>query len=288
MLLADFIRRGTEALGALYPEAEARSMTLRLCEERFGVKSYTHIMEPGFNVDETAVHRDMERLLEGEPLQYVLGRAEFCGRSFKVDRRVLIPRPETELLVQEASAYIAAHSSRTDGHALRILDLCTGSGCIAWTLALDFPWTEVTAADISPDALALACSQFPGSESRVRFLEADVLSDLPLEGPFDLIVSNPPYVLDSQKAEMRRNVLDYEPGLALFVPDADPLLFYHAIARHASFLLSPGGAGIVEINDVLGPETAGVFADAGFRQVRIVNDLADRQRFVMFEKDKRL
>ena len=285
MLLADFIRRGTKALGALYPEAEARSMTLLLCEERLGVKSYTHIIDPSYAFDEGLLRQDMERLLAGEPLQYVLGKAEFCGRSFKVDAKALIPRPETEILVREASAVL----SGLPGPA-RILDLCTGSGCIAWTLALDHPDASVLAVDVSRDALDLAGSQFPGSVAKPEFLEADILQPLPVpDGAlFDLLVSNPPYITDGQKAEMRRNVLDYEPGLALFVPDDDPLRFYRAIAVQASRLLAPGGSGMVEINDAYGPETAGVFVRAGFKQVRIVNDLADRQRVVIFEKDKRL
>jgi len=283
MLLADFIRRSTEALGALYPEPEARSMTLRLCEERLGVKSYTHIVEPSYEFDEKLLKADMERLLSGEPLQYVLGWAEFCGRRFKVDRRVLIPRPETEQLVEEASAFLSSFSRPT-----RVLDLCTGSACIAWTLALEHKNSEVCAVDISAEALDLARSQFPDASVNIHFIEADVLGNPPVNGSFDLIVSNPPYITDGQKKEMRPNVLDYEPALALFVPDADPLLFYRAIASIASVSLAPGGSGFVEINDAYGPQTAEIFIENGFKRVRILNDFAGRQRIVAFEKDKRL
>ena len=170
MLLKDFIRENTASLCALYPEAEARSIVMRLCEERLGVHSYTHIVDPSYILtQEEQLREDMRRLQTGEPLQYVLGFVEFCGRRFKVDGRVLIPRPETELLVEEALKF-----ARSLDHPARILDLCTGSGCIAWTLALELPDSEVVAVDISEDALAVARSQFPESADRVRFVQADI------------------------------------------------------------------------------------------------------------------
>jgi release factor glutamine methyltransferase len=175
------------------------------------------------------------------------------------------------------------HQAQDNG-PLRILDLCTGSGCIAWTLALEMPGAEVTAVDISEEALAVASSQdFTEEMARTgaiapRFIKADVLAG-PIEdlGQFDIIVSNPPYVMDSEKALMRTNVLDHEPHLALFVPDDDPLVFYRAIARWTDALLVPGGFGIVEINEALGPQTAAIFSNA-----EVVPDLSDRHRFVTF------
>ena len=174
----------------------------------------------------------------------------------------------------------------------RILDLCTGSGCIAWTLALEMPGAKVTAVDISDGALAVASSQ-DFSEEAARtgavsptFIKADVLagpssflSDLP---QYDIIVSNPPYVMDKEKALMRSNVLDHEPHLALFVSDDDPLIFYRSIAVWARALLKPDGFGIVEINEALGKDTADVFVQAGFADVKVVKDLSDRDRFVIF------
>ncbi len=174
----------------------------------------------------------------------------------------------------------------------RILDLCTGSGCIAWTLALEMPGAKVTAVDISDGALAVASSQ-DFSEEAARtgavsptFIKADVLagpssflSDLP---QYDIIVSNPPYVMDKEKALMRSNVLDHEPHLALFVSDDDPLIFYRAIADWSRALLKPDGFGIVEINEALGMETADVFTKTGFGNVEIIRDLSDRDRFVRF------
>ena len=156
MLLSDFIRCAERSLSDLYPSPEARGIVSMLCSARLGVKSYTHIVEPGYTVPEEllpGLESDLGRLRASEPVQYVLGYAEFCGRRFHVDRRVLIPRPETELLVSLASEIM-----RAAGGKPRVLDLCTGSGCIAWSLALDFPEAEVTAADISPDALEVARS----------------------------------------------------------------------------------------------------------------------------------
>jgi len=285
MLLAEFIRSGIQALEALYPEPEARSMVLRLCEERLGVKSYTHVLEPSYAIPEVSEERlraDMGRLEQGEPLQYVLGSAEFCGHRFRVGPGVLIPRPETEQLVEEAAAF-----ARALDHSARILDLCTGSGCIAWSLAMAVPGAELSAVDISEVALDTAVAQdFHGEELpsgliRPRFLRADVLAGPDADlGTFDLIVSNPPYILPSQRPEMRPNVLKHEPALALFVPEDDPLLFYRAVASWSMALLRPGGACMVEINDALGQETSSLFKASGFSDVSLLQDLSGRDRFV--------
>jgi len=267
-------------------------MVSMLCEERLGVKSYTHIVIPSTEVPDYALpglQEDLRRLLAAEPLQYVLGFANFYGRRFNVTPDVLIPRPETELLVAEA-----VKSGLALDRKLRVLDLCTGSGCIAWSLSEELEDAEVVAVDISPAALDVARSQFggPGPE----FILADVLAgpDPLMDGPlldpsgavrtFDLIVSNPPYVMEKEKALMRPNVLAHEPALALFVPDDDPLLFYRAIASWAQRLLSPDGTGIVEINESLCEETMEVFRAAGFRNVVGMRDLSRRFRMVRFTR----
>ena len=168
--------------------------------------------------------------------------------------------------------------------------MCTGSGCIAWTLALELPGAQVTAVDISDGALDVASSQDFGEEllsgaKAPAFLKADVLNSPPSDiGMFDIIVSNPPYVMESEKAFMRTNVLDHEPHLALFVSDDDPLLFYRAVAKWALLMLRPGGYGIVEINEALAFDTEEVFLDLGFRNVRTIKDLHDKDRFVEFYK----
>ncbi len=278
MLLSQFIRESTAALEALYPPQEAKGLVVRLDEHILGVSSYAHIVEPGLEVPADklpALSAAFGRLLAGEPLQYVLGVQEFCGRPFRVSPSVLIPRPETEQLVQEAEKGLRP--------GMQVLDLCTGSGCIAWTLALDVPGCSVTAVDISEEALDVARGQFPEPAGPL-FIQADVL-DVPEAfpgAPFDLIVSNPPYIRESEKARMHRNVLEHEPELALFVPDSDPLLFYRAISLWARRFLSPGGRCIVEINEELGEETAALFAGLG--RVRVIRDLFSRERFVAVEK----
>lgn len=284
MLLAEFIRESVPALEKLYPSPEARGLVLMLCEERLGVRSYTHIVEPLFEIPEAALSglkADMSRLAAGEPIQYVLGYTEFCGRKFKVGPSVLIPRPETGQLVDEALKLLAAMD-----RPAKVLDLCTGSGCIAWSVALGAPGVSVTAADISETALALALSQFedvPSGANAPEFVCSDLLGGCrEICGRFDLLLSNPPYVMEKEKAAMRRNVLDYEPGIALFVPDDDPLLFYRALASVSPRLLDSFGTGIVEINEALGPETAAVFEAAGYKKTEILRDIFGKDRFVRF------
>ena len=284
MLLAEFIRESVPALEKLYPSPEARGLVLMLCEERLGVRSYTHIVEPLFEIPEPelpGLKADMSRLAAGEPIQYVLGYTEFCGRKFKVGPSVLIPRPETGQLVDESLKLLAAM-----GRPAKVLDLCTGSGCIAWSVALGAPGVSVIAADISEPALALARSQFedvPSGANAPEFVCSDLLGGCrEICGRFDLLLSNPPYVMEKEKAAMRRNVLDHEPGIALFVPDDDPLLFYRALASVSLRLLDSSGTGIVEINEALGPETAAVFETAGYKKTEILRDIFGKDRFVRF------
>ena len=289
MLLKDFIVSSRHALSELYPEGEARSLVDGLCGKILGVTPQTHILQPGFCIDPALLpllEDGLSRLLRCEPLQYVLGEAWFLGRRFKVTPAVLIPRPETEEMVDMALRK-AGNLSRDAGRPLRVLDLCTGSGCIAWSMALGLPQSEVTGLDISPEALSVASSQFDG-DNRPRFVLSDVLDPDCLKdgGRFDIFLSNPPYVRESEKALMSRNVLDWEPGLALFVPDGDPLRFYRAEATLAARLLSPGGFGLVEINEAYGREVAGLFRDAGFRDPEVLKDLSGRDRFVLFSAER--
>lgn len=285
MLLKDFIRDGISGLVSVYPEPEARSIVLRLCEDVLGVRPYTHVLEPGYVVAaamEPVLSDALRRLRAAEPIQYVLGHAEFCGRRFRVTPDVLIPRQETELLVEEAVAAAGTGDCR-------ILDLCTGSGCIAWSVALARPCSHVTGVDISEAALAVACSQpFADEVANVPvFVRADVLADpsqVSGDSSFDLLLGNPPYVMESQKAQMHRNVLDHEPGLAIFVPDEDPLVFYRALSLWAKRLLVPGGRGIVEINDVCAERTSTMLADAGFADVTPIYDLSGAVRHLSFVK----
>ncbi len=287
MLLVDLIKEGAKTLSALYPEREAREMVYAALEKILGTTRYTHILEPDYKVsggDLLQIRAAFSRMASGEPLQYVLKEAWFYGRKFNVSPDVLIPRPETEILCRTVIDGLSA------GRNIRLLDLCTGSGCIAWTLALEMPGSDVVAVDISDGALKVADSQDFSEEisatgaRKPQFIKADVLAQpLTSLGQFDVIVSNPPYVMESEKALMRSNVLDYEPHLALFVSDDDPLLFYRAVAKWALQMLKPGGYGIVEINEALAPETEEIFRGLGFRDVHTLKDLHDRDRFIIFE-----
>jgi len=300
MLLTEFIKKGTESLEALYPTAEARGIVLMLCEHIVGTKSYTHIVEPKYAIDrkfEKPLQEGMTRLIAGEPIQYVVGTVEFCGRLFKVNRAVLIPRGETELLVREA-VKIASRIRRMripygkTAEPVRVLDLCTGSGNIAWTVALAVPGCRVVGVDNSEEALEVARTQDFSAEIKTTgalaptFVNADVLD--PEQGfnfgEFDLILSNPPYVMEKEKPLLRKNVVEYEPASALFVPDEDPLLYYRAVARWSERFLSSEGMGLTEINEVLGKETRALFASGPFQAVELVKDFYDKNRFVFYRK----
>lgn len=290
--LRDLIVETQNAISGLYPEWEAREMVFLLFESLIETSRHTHIIEPDFVVNDIKVQQvksAVERLAKGEPLQYVLGYAHFYGREFRVSPDVLIPRQETELLCRK----VIEEAGKLQGSPLKVLDLCTGSGCIAWTLALELPGAQVTAVDISDGALSVASSQdFSDEMLRTGALKPTFIKVDVLKGPgavemsdFDVIVSNPPYVRDSEKALMRSNVLDHEPHLALFVPDEDPLIFYRAVADWASVLLVKGGLGMVEINEAFGNETAECFAyNKGFSVTEVISDLSDKERFIFFKK----
>jgi release factor glutamine methyltransferase len=300
MLLKDFLNEGVTRLEPLYPTKEARSIMLMLCESRIGTKSYTHIVEPDYQIKDKfldGLKADLERLAGGEPVQYVIGLADFCGYKFKVTPDVLIPRPETELLCREA-VKIGSRMQRMrkaygrSARPVRVLDLCTGSGCIAWTVALNIPGAEVTGVDISEKAVTVAASQDFSLNMREsgavapRFVVGDVLVESPafLEGEYDLVLSNPPYIMESEKSQMRANVLNFEPSTALFVKDSDPLEFYRAIAGLSYRCLATEGRGLTEVNELFGKETAKVFADAGFQKTEVVKDFYDKNRFVFYSR----
>lgn len=300
MLLSDFLKQGAQALGSLYPEAEARNLVQMLCQELLGTKSYTHIVEPGYSIQEKdlpALEAALARLKTGEPIQYVIGSCEFCGRRFHVTSSVLIPRPETEWLVREATRIAdRLHRMRSpfgkNAEPVRVLDLCTGSGNIAWSVALEVPGVQVVGVDLSEEALEVAKGQDFSAELKKTgaqapvFVKADVLDpeqEFPF-GPFDLVLSNPPYIMEKEKALMRPNVLNFEPSRALFVPDEDPLLFYRAIAAWSGRFFSADGMGLAEINEELGAETQAVFSAAGFNDVQQVQDFFDKTRYIFYKR----
>jgi release factor glutamine methyltransferase len=218
-----------------------------------------------------------------KPIQYILGEAGFYGRRFKVDASVLIPRPETELIID---AVLPAYG-RPGQKGLTIVDIGTGSGCIAISLAKELPDAKVYATDVSAAALMTAVENAERNGAAVEFIRHNILSDeLQLPG-IDLVVSNPPYVTLSEKTLMKKNVTDYEPPEALFVPDDDPLVFYSAIARVGKKILKPGGKVIVEINERFGKEVSEVFLKAGYHSVLATKDLAGKDRVISAVRPKK-
>lgn len=263
-----------EAVRGLYPEREARRIALTAATALSGESEAKFLADPNQRVSIDGVERCAAQLAAGCPVQYVTGRTEFCDMTFHVDGSVLIPRPETEELVLWAEQCAADHRNP------RILDVCTGSGCIAIVLAAHLPQAEVTALDISHTAIETARRNAAMNGVSIRFIEDDALNGMPsLAGEtFDIIVSNPPYIPHSEIESMHVNVTRYEPHEALFVDDADPLVFYRAIARAARTMLSEGGSLLFEVHEAWAERTAEMLRGEGFGQTEVRNDLFGKPR----------
>lgn len=271
-------RHFIEMLAERFPQREAEQLMRILLEDLFGIDQKRQLMEPGLRIDElqyAQLEHAVKQLMEDVPVQYVTGKAYFDGLLFHVDESVLIPRPETEELVQLVAAKLPSDKP------LRIWDVGTGSGCIAIALAKRFPMAEIVAFDFSEKALETARGNAILNKVQVEFVCDDVLHpQLEVwQQPVDLVVSNPPYIRESEKAAMERNVLDHEPYKALFVPDDDPLLFYRQILLLAKPCLAPGGAIWFEINEMLGEEMLQLGQEMGFN-AEIHNDFLGKSRFL--------
>src|SRR5258708_29712860 len=248
---------------------EVHAIALAIMEKYYGFALADILSEK--TIDEIDFSQVIERLNRHEALQYILGEAAFYGRKFKVNPSVLIPRPETELLIQEVVKQNFTSS--------RILDVGTGSGCIAITLKLEIPKAEIYGLDISMSALSVSEENANALKADVKFIQIDFLKDFSTE-PFDVVVSNPPYIKESEKESMRTNVLKYEPHLALFVPDNDPLLFYKAIALKSKTLLSPRGKIFEKINEQYGKKVKELFEQSRLNRVTIIKHLDGKDRLV--------
>lgn len=290
------------SLTAVYDEEEARAVARLVLETRFGL-TMADVLS-GRSGDDAEMRAVQERLLTGEPVQYVLGEAAFGGRQFHVAPGVLIPRPETYELCQ----WIIEHekdnrkehhtgpgtvsgqenvSGRLTGNVdTRILDIGTGSGCIACTLAAELPHAEVTAWDISDEALHIARDNAERSGVCIVFERRDALSPPADNKRWDVIVSNPPYVCQHERELMARNVVDYEPHLALFVPDGDPLLFYRSIGRYALRALKTDGYLAFETSEFRCSETASMLQAMGFGKITVMTDQFGKNRFVVAAQSK--
>lgn len=263
-----------EAVRGLYPEREARRIALTAAAALSGESEAKFLADPNQRVNIDGVERCAAQLAAGCPVQYVTGKTEFCDMTFHVDGSVLIPRPETEELVLWAEQCAAGYWNP------RILDVCTGSGCIAIVLAAHLPQAKVTALDISHAAIETAQRNASMNGVRIRFIEDDALNGVPsLAGEtFDIIVSNPPYIPHSEIESMHVNVTRYEPHEALFVDDADPLVFYRAIARAARTMLSEGGSLLFEVHEAWAERTAEMLRREGFGQTEVRIDLFGKPR----------
>ena len=272
----------------LYDEREAKAVVRTLLEERFNL-TLTDLYTDGLDrlTDDEKAHMEMlmKRLEAGEPVQYVVGKARFCGRDYMVAPGVLIPRPETEMLCKEViSAYNRPYCALQPPEPLRVLDIGTGSGCIAVTLALDLWNCTVTAWDISGDALIIARENAHRLQAHVNLELQDALNpdETALNAlPFDIIVSNPPYICDRESKDMAKHVLAHEPHTALFVPDDDPLLFYRSIARYGLSHLKPSGMLAFEINPIYAEETCKMLEHMGYEQIESKEDQYGKERIVI-------
>lgn len=266
-----------------YEDGEARAIARILIEELFGL-SYTDIVcgaTDQLSADDTLrLDTAVRRIEQGEPLQHVLGYADFCGNHFGVNASVLIPRPETEWLVDEGERLMNDASNAAPSAPKRILDIGTGSGCIAISLKLRLGEAYVEAWDISEEALRTAESNAKALKAEVAFCKRDALRAEESVAPWDLIVSNPPYICDSERADMDDNVLLHEPHTALFVPDDDPLRFYRAIARYALRSLNNGGSLLFECNTRYAEATGEMMREMGFEDITVNDDCFGLPRFV--------
>lgn len=263
----------SEKLQPIYGKQEAESLILWLFESFLNKGKMEILKDENLSEIPEDLESAFSQLLEKKPIQYILGKAPFYGREFKVNSSVLIPRNETEELVH----LIIKENKKLN---LRILDIGTGSGCIPISLALEIPSSKIFALDISEEALNVAKENAEMLEAGVEFLQIDILNDeIPVKD-LDIIVSNPPYVCESEKSLMHENVLNFEPHLALFVTDNDPLIFYKIIAQKAKSILILGGKLYFEINEALGQKVYELLEELGYKEIVILKDLNDKDRIV--------
>ena len=274
-----------QSLTPLYDAGEAQAIVRTVLDVEYGM-TLTDIICGKVNELSSDEERNLEeiitRLQNGEPVQYVLGEADFAGRTFHVEPGVLIPRPETAELCQWIEEEV---SSLEADERKQILDICTGSGCIAITLGLNIPNSEVTGWDISEDALRIAQGNVEMLKARnVRIEYQDALMLPKAAEAADIIVSNPPYICEKEKADMEKNVLEHEPSIALFVPDKEPLKFYRAIAEYASSALKSEGALYFEINPIYEKEIREMLEELGFKDIKTKEDAYGKKRMMKAKK----
>ncbi|WP_282161832.1 peptide chain release factor N(5)-glutamine methyltransferase [Ulvibacterium marinum] len=285
MLLKEIKNIFHKELDVLYPQEEVDSFFYLLIEHHLGLERFVLALQPNFIVskqEEQPLFEALSELRLQTPVQYIMGKAHFMDLELTVNKHVLIPRPETEELVRWILTDCHAERSRSIGgnQSTTILDIGTGSGCIALALAKNYPEVQVYALDVSARALEVAQRNAEQNKVVVNFIKADILTLDTLDVPFDIIVSNPPYVRELEKKEMKANVTDYEPKEALFVPDNDPLLFYKSIVRFAKNSLKEGGSLYFEVNQYLAQETKQLLEDQNFTDIEVRKDLFGNDRML--------
>lgn len=273
-------------LESIYGSDEANALIMILLEHYFNIDRVKIALEPDLRLSESellTLHFAVKELLKNRPIQYIIGETEFCGMRFFVNENVLIPRPETQEIVEMIADFARRDNACVIRTGCKIIDIGTGSGCIAISLAKLIPNSDVTAIDVSEKALEVAKKNAEANGVNVHFVLDDILQPTTAElidNQFDIIVSNPPYVCESEKSDMRANVLDHEPSSALFVPDNDPLIFYRRILEFAHKTLKPNGQIWFEINERFGKETAELCREKGFKNVEIIKDFREKERVI--------
>lgn len=294
MVIKNYKNRFLQALSSLYDEKEVESFFYLTLEKLHQKKRIDLALQPDLSMDETQLSQWETVLTElkiYKPIQYILGETEFYGLPFLVNENVLIPRPETEELVELIVSSFKFQVSSPEVSGLKILDIGTGSGCIPVSLKKNLPSAEVFAIDVSTNALEVAQKNAEINGVEVNFIQTDILkvndlkklptSNFQLPASFDIIVSNPPYVRNLEKAEINPNVLEFEPHLALFVEDNDALLFYRKITELAKSHLAENGKLYFEINQYLGKETVALVESYGFKNVQLIKDIYGNDRMIL-------
>ncbi|MBE6195973.1 MAG: peptide chain release factor N(5)-glutamine methyltransferase [Rikenellaceae bacterium] len=267
------LRLLTSEIRSIYGEREAATIARMVLSARSGISESALLADPAAEIEIPDFEDLAQELGSGRPVQYIVGHTEFCGLEFRVREGVLIPRPETEELV--------GHILRKHPSARHILDIGTGSGCIAIALKKALPEAQITALDLSDEALEIARENSERLGAGITLIKGDALcGESYPEGPFEVIVSNPPYIPQSEERLMRRNVLDFEPHEALFVPDSDPLRFYRAIGSEALKRLTPTGSLWFEVHEDFADLTAEMLAGQGYSRVEVLRDLFDKKRMI--------
>ena len=282
MILKEFKLFFNEALSAIYPKTEIDSFFFILIEEKLKLQRIDTVLKPDFLITKKNLidlKTIVKRLQKEEPIQYIIGSTEFYGLPFLVDKNTLIPRTETEELVAWVLDEIKVLTNNKITE-LSILDIGTGTGCIPISLAKNLTSLNISAIDISPEALIIAKQNAILNKVTIEFIELDILNAESLPQEYDVIISNPPYVRELEKVEIKNNVLENEPHLALFVEDENPLIFYNKIADLAKQQLSKNGMLFFEINQYLGKETVNMLVKKGFKNIQLKKDLFGNDRMI--------